>query len=83
MPEGLERAFYEDISRGLGLDPARSCWLASDARPLATARAFGGRAGMWLEKGRGLPEGTLAGSLVPGICAPDFQGALDWAGASR
>jgi heptosyltransferase-2 len=81
LEDGQDFMGYADIALSLGLDPARSVWLASEADPLTPARALGGRACLWLGKGRGLPDGLLAREFLPDICAPGFQRALDWAEA--
>ncbi|MDR1041556.1 MAG: lipopolysaccharide heptosyltransferase II [Deltaproteobacteria bacterium] len=81
VPEGQPRRFYRDLSQALGIDPARSVWLGTSMETIAPARAFGGRAGLWIERGDGLPEGILRGERLPDLCIPGFQRALDWAGA--
>ncbi|MDR2613590.1 MAG: lipopolysaccharide heptosyltransferase II [Deltaproteobacteria bacterium] len=83
VPEGNPVRFLRDLALALGADPARSIWLADSMEALAPAASLGGRSALWLGKGAGLPQEVLEGGRLPGIVAPGFQGALDWAGASR
>jgi heptosyltransferase-2 len=83
VPEGSPQGFFRDLCLRLGVDPARSFWLGPSLESLAPARALGGKAALWLGKGSGLPEDVLQGDWLPGVVAPGFQQALDWAGAVR
>ncbi|MDR1082179.1 MAG: lipopolysaccharide heptosyltransferase II [Deltaproteobacteria bacterium] len=83
LPEVRTGRLLREMARDLGADPRRSVWLSSDPETLGTAGLLGCRSGLWLRRGRGLPEGLLGGAALPDLCAPDFQRALDWAGTVK
>jgi heptosyltransferase-2 len=77
------RRFYRKLQTDWNIDLTSSFWLGSDMETLSPAQLFDGRIAFFPEKPQS-PPGTkelLSLELLPGLVAPDFQGALDWAGA--
>jgi hypothetical protein len=77
------RRFYRRLQSDWNLDLNGSFWLGCDMDSLSAAHLFDGRIAFFPEDPKSPPKNSylLSQEILPGITAPDFQGALDWAGA--